>query len=185
MRRATPGSPDEDRARREHGNAYNIFILILTLVLARDHGPPAAAAERGDAPPAPGLRQRDLRDLPRRLPVQPDRLAAEARRTSSASAAGSTCWARSRRSGTSSSRPCSASRGSAGWHGSPGCMGGQNRKALDRGRRPEPRPVRDLHHAPVRGARPRRPRASSSSTPRAGRPTRTSRTAGTPCGGGS
>ena len=94
-----------------------------------------------------GLRQRDLRGLPRRLRLQPHRLPAEARRTSSTSAAGSTCWARSRPSGSSSSPRCSA-----GSPEPPGPIGELLRRQPARSSSrtsSEPRPVRDVHHAPV------------------------------------
>ena len=106
--------------------------------------------------------------------------------TSSASAAGSTCLGRSRRSGSSCdvtvalfrlarlSRLARIRR----------LLGGQAGKDLDQGRPRQPWPVRRLHHGLVRVPRPRRRRASSCSSSRArvaGMPT--SRPAATRCGG--
>ena len=64
---------------RQHGNAYNIFILVLTiyslalmvlLILPLDEDTHELVT---------GLRQRDLRHLPDRLRLQPHGLPAEAR----------------------------------------------------------------------------------------------------------
>ncbi len=65
-------------------------------LLVGDHGPAAPAGLPGRARPAARLRQRRLRDLPRRLRDELRSGRSRSAPTSSASAAGSTCSARSR-----------------------------------------------------------------------------------------
>ena len=53
---------------REHGNAYNIFILVLTIFSLVDHGPAAPAARpRHERDLLTLYDNVDLRHLPHRL----------------------------------------------------------------------------------------------------------------------
>ena len=142
----------EGARTREHGNAYNIFILVLTilsLVIMVLLLLPLAGAR----PPGPaGLRQPHLLRLPRRLRVQHHGAPSRSREYF----IGQRGWLDLIGSipslGIFRSPPCSASRASAGCPHHAGCCAARPEGA-DRGRPQQPRPVRDVHHPAVRADR--------------------------------
>ena len=139
----TDQAPNE---RVPHSNSYNIFILVLTVSRSRSWPDPAAAARRDAQSPVVYdnvICLVFLGDFALNMARTPPSAI-----TSSPSAAGSTCSARSRAWASSGvagllrlarlSRLARISRLLRGENGRP-----------RRGRHPEPRPVRDVHHDPV------------------------------------
>ena len=169
---------------REHGNAYNLFILLLTVFSLVGDGPPGAPARPADAPAPVLLRQRGLRDLPAWTSPTTSPARGRSASTSSTSEAGSTCWARSRPSASSSSARCCGSPASAGWRGSPACCAATRARSSSatwsRTAASTRRSSRSSPRAPSCACR-----ASSCSSSRAARPTPTSSPAATRCGGAS
>ena len=72
-----PATTAEPPRLVHHGNAYNIFILVLTILSLVGDGPAAVAGHRPRRASPPTLRQRHLRHLPDRLHHQPQRREAQ------------------------------------------------------------------------------------------------------------
>ena len=108
-------------AYREHGNAYNIFILVLTIFSLVLMVLPAPAARPADADPGrPPTTTSICVDLPDRFRDEPRGLAAEARVFHHASRLARPPWLDPDASGSSRSPRSSGWPGSVGLSGSPG-----------------------------------------------------------------
>ena len=134
---------------REHGNAYNIFILLLTIQSLAVMVLMILPLERSGARGPAVLRQRDLRHLPDRLCLQPDRLEAEtpilhlpprlARPARIDSIVGDPSL--------HGPVPPRAAQPAGPDHAA---ARRPESEGADRRRGPEPRPVRAVHHVPLR-----------------------------------